>query len=220
VEVNLRGLRVGVLIDHLEGREMEAAVRASFDAVCARLSDAGAIVQPVVIPHLDLAMDLLLTLVAPEASAFHAQWLPEHAEQYAPLTRMQLELGYVIPGMAYVRAQQFRRLLAREFLRAFEDVDALLSPTAPWVAPQEDPAVAGDEGAAEGRWTAPYNLTGLPALTVPCGFSEDGLPIGLQIGTRPYADALALRIGAAVESLMPEVASAVRRMAAGQVWNE
>jgi aspartyl-tRNA(Asn)/glutamyl-tRNA(Gln) amidotransferase subunit A len=87
-------------------------------------------------------------------------------------------------------------------LHAFAQVDAILSPTAPWVAPAEDPAVVGDEGMAEARRTAPYNLTGLPALTINIGYDPAGLPIGLQIATPPQRDDLCLAIGVAVEALL------------------
>lgn len=84
---------------------------------------------------------------------------------------------------------------------AFEQVDAILSPTSPWVAPFRDPAPGDPEGEAEARRTAPYNLTGMPALTVNCGFGPGGLPIGLQIATPPGADKRSLAIGAACETL-------------------
>ncbi len=197
----LAGLRLGVLVAHRTGREMQGAVVEAFDAACAALASAGATLHDIAIPDLDLASGALLSVIAPEASAIHARWIAERPDDYAPLTRQQIELGFTIPAMVHVRAQQYRRHLTRRFLAAFEQVDAILSPTAPWVAPQEDPAVVGDEGTAEALRTAPYNLTGLPALTVNCGIGLDGLPIGLQIAAPPGRDALALGIGAAFEAL-------------------
>jgi aspartyl-tRNA(Asn)/glutamyl-tRNA(Gln) amidotransferase subunit A len=196
---DLAGLRLGILSVHRTGWEMQTPVQEAFDATCAALAHAGATLVELTIPELDLADGALFPVLGPEASAVHAEWITARAEDYAPLTRMQIELGFAVPALLHVRAQQFRRRLTGHFLKALENLDAILSPTAPWVAPHEDPPVTSPEGAAEGRRTAPYNLTGLPALTVNCGFSPDGLPIGLQIAARPGADRLVLGIGAAVE---------------------
>ena len=197
----LPGLRLGILTAHRTGHELERPVQDAFDAACAALARAGATLHDVAIPDLDLADGVLLSVIAPEASAVHGRWIGDRGDDYAPLTRRQIEVGFTIPAVTYVRAQQYRRHLTNQFLAAFEHVDAILSPTAPWVAPAEDPAVMEDEGAAEARRTGPYNLTGLPALTVNCGFGPTGLPIGLQIATPPHTDALCLSIGAAYETI-------------------
>jgi aspartyl-tRNA(Asn)/glutamyl-tRNA(Gln) amidotransferase subunit A len=152
-----------------------------------------------------LAEGAVFPILGPEASAIHSRWIKERPEEYAPLTRLQIELGFTVPSATYVRAQQYRRYLTGQMLDLLADADAILSPTAPWVAPHKDPAIADAEGAAEGRRTGLYNLTGLPALTVNSGFGPGDLPLGLQIVTRPGADRLALAIGAAFESLRPDV---------------
>jgi aspartyl-tRNA(Asn)/glutamyl-tRNA(Gln) amidotransferase subunit A len=210
-KLELKGLRFGVL--QRDGAEMQPEVIAAFDAACATLENAGAEMIEVNIPDLELADAALLNVLLPEASAIHARWLEARADDYAPFTRLQIELGFAVPAVTHVRAQQYRRHLTRQFLKVFDGVDAILSPTAPWVAPQEDPVFAADDaGAAEARRTGPYNLTGLPALSVNCGFGPNSLPIGVQIATRPFDDALALDIGSALEELMPE-ARAVAAMA-------
>lgn len=204
-DFDLHGMRLGMVTAHFEGDEMEPAVSEACQEACARLASLGAQLVPIDIPHLDLADGLLLTLAGPEAAAIHNKWIHERPDDYAPLTRQQIELGFAVPVMAYVRAQQFRRYLAARMMDALEQVDALLSPTVAWVAPEEDPAVIGEEGASEARRTAPYNLTGFPTHTALAGFSPEGLPVGLQIVTRPGADRQALSIGAALEAAQPEV---------------
>lgn len=199
---DLRGMRLGILAAHREGAEMEAAMVETFDSCCRALAQAGAQLIPVTIPDLALADGVLLSVIAPEAALIHTEWIATQPEAYAPLTRQQIELGFAIPTLVHLRAQQYRRHLTAQFLHAFRQVDAILSPTAPWVAPAEDPAVVGDEGMAEARRTAPYNLTGLPALTVNIGYDPAGLPIGLQIATPPRRDELCLEIGMAVETLL------------------
>jgi aspartyl-tRNA(Asn)/glutamyl-tRNA(Gln) amidotransferase subunit A len=200
--LELQGLRLGILDAHREGAEMEAAVVETFDAACYALEQAGAVLVPITIADLSFADSVLLAVIAPEAAVVHAKWLAEQPDAYAPLTRQQIELGFAVPTLVHLRAQQYRRHLTQQFLHAFDGVDAILSPTAPWVAPAEDPAVVGDEGMAEARRTAPYNLTGLPALTINIGYDPAGLPIGLQIATPPQRDDLCLAIGVAVEALL------------------
>ncbi len=202
-QIELSGMCFGIL--QRDGPEMQPEVLAAFDQACATLEQAGAKVFEVQVPDLELADAALLNVLLPEASAIHARWLETRAEDYAPLTRMQIELGFPIPAVTHVRAQQYRRHLTQQFLNVLEDVDAILSPTVAFVAPFEDPVFATDDlGATEARRTGPYNLTGLPALTINCGFGQHGLPVGLQIVTRPHADALALAIGFALEHLIPE----------------
>jgi aspartyl-tRNA(Asn)/glutamyl-tRNA(Gln) amidotransferase subunit A len=79
-------------------------------------------------------------------------------------------------------------------LDALREVDLLISPTVAWEAPAEDPPVGEGQGATEARRTGPYNLTGLPAISVLCGFGSQGLPLGLQIAAAPLAEQLLLRV--------------------------
>jgi aspartyl-tRNA(Asn)/glutamyl-tRNA(Gln) amidotransferase subunit A len=105
--------------------------------------------------------------------------------------------------VSYVRGQQFRRHLTAQLLEILDSVDAILSPTVPWVAPSADPSINQDEGFDEMLFVAPYNLAGLPTLSVPCGLGESGLPVGFQIAGAPGRDAEILGIGALVEQLRP-----------------
>ena len=141
----------------------------------------------------------LLFVLLPEASVIHRDRLLRHADAWPRQTRSQLELGFLLPATAHVRAEQFRRYLGAELQRLLVRFDALLSPAVPWEAPAEDPAVDGESGCGEMLCAAPTNLCGLPSLTVPCGFGDCGLPVGLQITGRPHADEFVLRIGAASE---------------------
>ena len=121
------------------------------------------------------------------------------------MTRLQIEAGFALPATAYIRAQQLQRELARRYDQLFARVDAILSPSVPWVAPAEDPALGDDGGEGEMLYSAVYNLTGLPALSMFAGLSPENLPVGLQIVTPWRTDDLALSIGAALEALIPPV---------------
>ncbi len=200
--VSLDGMRFGII--QREGPEVEPGVAEVFDAACEALVGAGAEVEELRIPELEHTDASLLNVLLPEASVVHTRWINSQPEDYSPFTRMQIELGFAIPAVAYVRAQQFRRRLTQHFLSALDKVDALISPSVAWVAPHEDPVVAADEGSAEGRRSAPHNLTGLPALSVNAGFGAHGLPVGIQVITKPHTDAQCLAIGSALETLLPQ----------------
>jgi aspartyl-tRNA(Asn)/glutamyl-tRNA(Gln) amidotransferase subunit A len=197
-EGGLAGLRVGVPREHM-GADLRPGVRAAFDAALGVMSDAGARVEEIGIPPIAHADDAVMSIIAPEAAAVHEEWLRSRPQDYAPMTRVQLEMGLTIPATEYVRAQRFRSLLSSGFAGAFERVDVVASPTVAWVAPAEDPAIADGDGAIEGRRTVPYNLTGMPAVSVPCGVGEDGLPAALQLAGPWWNDELVLRAAAAFE---------------------
>lgn len=202
VPSKLNGLRFGTDPAYLERTEVQPAVLEAFRSACDVLRAAGAKIVEVRVPDLERANDALLDVLLPEASVIHGDNLPHHRADYAPATLDQLERGFTVPATTYIKAQHFRQMLCSRFAEHFFALDALLMPTAPWVAPAEDPSVTGDEGVAEMHFTGPFNLLGLPALSVPCGLSG-GLPIGLQIVTAHRNDARTLGIGAAFEALCP-----------------
>jgi aspartyl-tRNA(Asn)/glutamyl-tRNA(Gln) amidotransferase subunit A len=116
-------------------------------------------------------------------------------------------VGYGISAVDYLQAQRLRATLTRDVVRrVFGQVDALIAPVIPRPAPALDEVKAGDgEAIAErmgrfSRLTRPFNTLGLPAMSVPAGFSRDGLPLAFQAVGRPFAEALVLRIGQAYEA--------------------
>jgi aspartyl-tRNA(Asn)/glutamyl-tRNA(Gln) amidotransferase subunit A len=196
----LRGLRVGVMQHGGAEKYLQPGVRQAFESVLARLVTAGAAIRPVSVPDMDLAPEALMAILEPEASVVHQRLIAAEPDGFGEITRMQIEAGFAIPATAYVRAQRLQRELARRFGRLFQEVDALMSPSVPWVAPAEDPALNDDSGAGEMLYSGLYNLIGLPALALPAGLTPEGLPAGLQIATPWGADGLALSIGAAIEA--------------------
>ena len=200
--VSLEGRRFGI-IQRGAARPDVAAV---FEAACRTLEHAGAKLEEIEIPELELADAALFNVLLPEAATLHARWMATRPEDYAPMTRAQLELGFGLPGVMYLRAQQFRRRLTAHFLSALGELDALISPSVPFVAPAEDPVFTGEEGGQEGHFSVPHNLTGLPALSVNAGLGSGGLPVGVQLITRPHSDALCLGLGAALEEALGHLA--------------
>lgn len=198
----LGGLRCGIDPAYLERIEVQPVVLEAFQAACDVFRSAGATIVEVEVSELEQANNALLDLLLPEATLIHEKNLARHEESYAPATYEQLKQGLTVPATTYVRALRFQQTLQSRFDEHFGALDALLMPTAPWIAPAEDPSVTGDEGAAEMHFTGPFNLLGLPALSIPCGPSQS-LPIGLQIVTGPQSDAHVLSIGAAFETFLP-----------------
>ena len=196
----LDGLRVGVVAEHL-GDDLHPGVRVAFDRAVADLGGAGAAVSEATVPSLAYADDALFPVFGPEATLVHQEWMRTRPGDYAPMTRAQLELGLLVPATDQVRAQRYRSLLRSEFDAVFAGVDVLVSPTVAWVAPAEDPAIAGDEGAIEARRTGPYNLTGHPAISVSCGAAEDGLPAGIQFAGPRMSDLRLLDVAALYEEV-------------------
>jgi aspartyl-tRNA(Asn)/glutamyl-tRNA(Gln) amidotransferase subunit A len=199
----LTGLQLGVMAHPGEGRFIEPGVKELFQAALAKFEEAGAEIRAVSIPDLERAGDALLSILGPEASVIHQRLIAAEPEGFGETTRLQIEAGFAIPATAYVRAQKLQRELARRYQRLFGEVDAILSPSVPWVAPAQDPVLGEEGGDGEMLYSAAYNLTGLPALSIFCGLGPENLPVGLQIVAPWGGDDLALSIGAAFEALLP-----------------
>lgn len=199
----LRGLRLAVIAEQATDPDMRDGVAGVFEKALAALSERGVVITRVSLPDLRLIDEALMTVMAPEASVIHTDRLAERAGDYAEQTRVQLETGFALPATLHVRAQRYRRHIGLQLRRALADCDALVSPTVPWTAPKENPPLDDPSGAAEMRFVAPYNLSGLPALSLPCGLADDGLPVGLQLAAPPHADARLLAIGAGLEAVFP-----------------
>ena len=119
--------------------------------------------------------------------------------------RTRLEAGYFLSADDYLRGQQARTLFRRESRALLDEVDLIAGPACPITAPQllatETPVGDATMGvtAALTQYTRPFNINGFPAITVPCGFSEAGLPIGLQLAGRPFDEVTVLRAAHAYE---------------------
>ncbi len=195
----LAGLRIGLLRAHLDSRLVTAGVREAVSAALDRLGRGGATLVPVSVPEIDAVNGALVTILKPEAALAHESLVSVRPDGYAPGTRAQLEAGRRVSGIDYVRAQRFRARLTWAVEALFERVDVLLSPAVGFVAPAEDPVIQGGDGDGEMLSSGLANVTGHPAISLPCGFS-DGLPVGLQLIGPGGRDADLLSGAAAVEA--------------------
>ncbi|MEU1783492.1 amidase [Streptomyces abikoensis] len=206
------GVRVGVPRNHYFERvtpEVAEAVRAA----TARLADLGARLVDVEIPMADHIQGTQWGLMVPEASSVHEETLRTSPELYTPDVRLLLEAGEHVLAGDYLRAQRARALMRQEWARLFAEVDVVAAPAVPMVAARADqPAVAWPDGTIEPvsdayvRLSAPANITGAPALSLPVGVDGAGLPIGMQLIGRPFGEATVLDVGRAVEEAYASLA--------------
>jgi aspartyl-tRNA(Asn)/glutamyl-tRNA(Gln) amidotransferase subunit A len=198
------GIRVGIPRPFLWERAHEAVLALAGDAVEV-LRRVGASIVECDVPYAAHAGAAAAVVMSAEATAYHEPRLRTHPDAYGEDIRTRLERGLFLTATDYVVGLQAGRFLRGEFLRTFEAVDVLVMPTTPVAATpiEEDPTIAPGASLAMSvqltRFTNPFNVTGLPALSVPCGFTADGLPVGLQIVGPVGGDAVVLRVGDAYE---------------------
>jgi aspartyl-tRNA(Asn)/glutamyl-tRNA(Gln) amidotransferase subunit A len=199
----LAGRRFGIIREHIDHPFVRPDVRAAFAAACERMTDAGAIFVDLRLPELEGMAATLIDILLPEAALVHEKRLAAHAESYGPQTREQIEAGPTVSAISYLRGLEHRRRLTSAMEEALIGLDALIAPAAPWVAPEEDPPVDGDEGFAEMHCSGPTNLTGLPSVSVFGGLGEAGMPVGLMLTGHRSGDRRLLRIGMGTEAVLP-----------------
>ncbi len=205
------GLRVGVPREYffeVVEPDVDSLVREALRV----LEGLGARLEGVSLPHAAHAQVAGNLIMSTEAAAWHAPWLRERPHDYGADVLARIRGGQLVRAVDYLASQQVRTLIQDDFRHAYEHVDVVVAPTLPLVAPP-----IGQTQAAYGvlhvapraianRATVPCNLTGMPAISVPCGFSE-GLPVGLQIMGPAFEEAKVLQVAAAYESATPWRAS-------------
>jgi aspartyl-tRNA(Asn)/glutamyl-tRNA(Gln) amidotransferase subunit A len=147
----------------------------------------------------------MLAIAMSEAAVYHQSSLRKTPELFGEETRLLLEAGEMIPATTYINAQRARAAVKAAFSEALRDVDVLVTPTQPSTAlriGQSVSRIGSREESVFGvsaRFCAPFNLSGLPAASIPCGLSAEKMPIGLQIIGRPFGEATVLRVADAYE---------------------
>ena len=204
---DLVGLRMGVL--HGEPFEpMQPEVESIFVRAVDQLETIGAQKVDVTIPELKHTTAAEFAIVGPEAGHYHEKRLLKHPDQIDPGIRALLLSGLLLPTTQYLRGLQARKVIANAIRRCFDHyrLDIVVTPTLPATAATRDQEEFEYTHRTEPvtisyvRTTAPFNLSGLPALSVPCGFDNTGLPVGLQFVGRPMEDATVLGAGHAYET--------------------
>jgi Asp-tRNA(Asn)/Glu-tRNA(Gln) amidotransferase A subunit family amidase len=143
----------------------------------------------------------------------HEPYIRSNRKDYGPTVLYRALAGQFVLGQHYSKALKVQRLMKEEYARVLQEVDFLVTPTMPVAAHRIDATtvslggrehlIRGPGSGAVSRLTQPANATGLPAVSVPCGFNRRGLPIGLQLIGRPFEEALLFRVGHAYEAVSP-----------------
>jgi aspartyl-tRNA(Asn)/glutamyl-tRNA(Gln) amidotransferase subunit A len=198
---SIKGLKIGVPTAFYVD-DLDADVTKALDNTIAVLKREGADIVEVELPdqrQLSAACQLVLAV---EAAAFHKRWLIERPQDYGPQVLMRLQNGLAIPAVLYLEAMRWRGTALAAHIAATAGVDAVLAPVAPVAAPSIAETDVGNSPDAEAviqrltRFTRPINYLGLPSLSIPAGFNDKGLPVGLQLIGRSFDEATLLTIGA------------------------
>jgi aspartyl-tRNA(Asn)/glutamyl-tRNA(Gln) amidotransferase subunit A len=207
---DLRDQRIGVPTNALVPG-CDPAITAAFDEALAVLAAHGAFIIPIVLPVWEAVVAYGGVMSRAEAGAVHANWMRERPQDYATHLSARIYAGMGIPGSIYVEALAQRGPVLTEFCSdVFTKVDLIACPTIPTTLPtlaETDIDAMPDEGpydtikkfSAVSINTRPFNYLGLPSISAPCGFDPNGLPIGLQLTGRPFAEARILRVADAYQ---------------------
>jgi aspartyl-tRNA(Asn)/glutamyl-tRNA(Gln) amidotransferase subunit A len=204
-DASVAGMRIAAIDEFFDPATLDGAAIDAAETALATLTALGAHVSRISIPSLRHAQELMWVLVMAEAIGTHRDWLRERADAYDVNTRTRLLAGAIMPAGLVASATRMRARIAREIRAALADVDLLASPTgasAPRLEGAPLATVPGGTAPAAPTYQA-FNLSGHPALTVPCGLDPEGLPLGLQLVAHPFAEARAFAVARAYEAVAP-----------------
>lgn len=205
LERGVGGLRVGVPTNHFYDRidpEIDSAVRDALE----HMHSLGLAVETVTFPCIDEILGAYTAIDSAEVAANHRRIYDHHAHDYQPESKLYVEAGLFVRASTYIDAQRSRAGLLRRVLESLEGIDVLAVPTQPMRVPRIGDTVAIINGEDEDlllamiRLLAPFNFTGLPAISVCCGYDTDDMPIGLQVVGKPYEDDKVLRVAHAYQT--------------------
>ena len=196
----IRGLRIGVprhyFFDRDSGADPETLDLA--ERAIAVLEGMGARVEEVTIPSVADARASQGVLMISEAFAYHRQFLRDRHSEYGPV-KYRFMLGALYTAEDYLHAQLLRQRACREVAQVFDRVDLIATPSMPRPAPVQDAMGHPFSSLGGLNYLVLFNATGHPAISVPCGFTEDGMPVGLQLAARPFDEAALFRAGHAYQ---------------------
>ena len=197
---DIRGLTIGIPSNYFFDADQPVDTE-SMDIVKATfavLEKLGAKFQEITIPGIEYARPAYTAIMLSEAFAYHQRNLTTRPQDFGDYIRDRFRIGGLFSSADYIQAQRVRQRLTEEMSSVLRNVDVLVTPTSPRPAgtfESFDPFAAANGPS----YTSPFNLTGLPALSVPCGFTTQGLPVGLQIVGKPFDEATVLRVGYAYQ---------------------
>ena len=203
---NVRGVRIG-MPRTLFSDDLDPEVEAALNTALHQLESLGAHIREVSLPQMRHAVLVSSIIIAAEGAAYHLEHLRRGVEPYGLDVALRLKLGALLPSAAYLQAQRLREVIRRELDAAMTDLDVLLTPTIGITPPTIEqctikPGVPlPPELGLIPRLTRPFNLTGNPVISVPCGFTTSGVPIGMQVVGKAFDEAMALQVAHAYEQV-------------------
>jgi Asp-tRNA(Asn)/Glu-tRNA(Gln) amidotransferase A subunit family amidase len=195
----MQGMRVGVPREFI-WEIMDSEVELAFRAALTHMDSLGARIQEASVPDMGLINAAGSVVQTAEAATIHRSLVLTQGERLDPVIRRRIESGLFISAEAYLHAQRVRAKLKGGLLEAMDQVDMIATPTTAIAAPdlaQEQVNILGQDvpiREALLRITRVFSTAGLPAISVPCGFTDGGLPIGLQLVSKPFSESLLLRV--------------------------
>ena len=201
---SLKGARIGVPTAFYVD-DLDSEVSRVLDETIATLKNEGAEIVKVELPDQRQLTAACQIVLATEAAAFHKRWMIERPQDYGGQVLMRLQNGLAIPAVTYLEAMRWRGPALAAYLAAVEGLDAVIAPVAPMPAATIAESDVGNSLDAEAviqritRFTRPINYLGLPSLSIPAGFTGNGLPVGMQLIGRSFDEATLVRIGAAFQ---------------------
>ena len=205
---SLEGVRIAIPRNYFFDR-VDPEVARAVEAAARVLADLGTTLVDVNVPHVEHSLPVQFVVAIPEALSWHRSGLAKAADRYGARVRSAIESGAYVPAADYLDAQRVRVLIRRGLTGALAQADAMLAPTIPVPPPRigEDSLLTswGEEDVVSCliRLTSPIDLSGQPAISVPCGFSASGLPLGMQIIGRPFDERTICRIAQSYEHAAP-----------------
>ncbi len=201
---SVQGIRIGVPREYFDA-PLDTEVAQGVRAAIALLEQLGAAVTEVSLPMFPDSQAISGTILMAEAAAYHRELLAKDGDKLDSAVRLRLEAGLFVSAADYLKAQQGRAKFNREMAAVFREVDLLAGPAEPITAPPILATEVDIDGqqvgttAALTQYTRPYNISGVPAISLPCGFSQSGMPIGLQLAGKPFAETTVLQAAHAYE---------------------
>ena len=197
---DIEGMRIGVPRHFFfaDDPTINKDVLAAVDDALETMEELGAHVEEISVPMLEHAGAAQPVIMLSEAFAYHQNNLRDKPELFGEMVRARFRTGGLFSSGDYVQAQRVRNVLKREFADALRKVDVVASPTMSNPAPRFD-AMDAMTTSRVPSFTGPYNLTGMPAISVPCGFTQEGLPVGFQIAGKPFDEPTVFRAAYAYE---------------------
>ena len=199
MDLDLRGVRIGVPTTYFT-EPLQPDVESAWRTAVTTLCDLGATPVEIRLETLDRSIPIGQTIVRAEMTVFHREWHARQPDDYAATARERFEAAQSLGAIELVQAQRNREPMRAEFWRVFDQVDVLVTPSMPTTAGRIGSEMVELDGVVYNtlenttRFTYPFNLTGFPAMSLPCGFDRLGLPIGLQLAAAPWQEALLLGV--------------------------